>query len=144
MTVARKQGLSANVSAIQSFGKQSLPLIISGESNITRVMLFQRAVLGIRTWPGSPAEDFVYPLDREASFYFEQMIAPMATAMARSTSPSSRHTWWRRTALRQRSLWKAGCSATRSSLLREYWLTRQGTRPTLPPYRALAERRSSP
>ena len=73
---ARKLGLAANPSAIQSLGKRSFQRIIPGATNIAQVMPFWRAVLGYEPRRDSPNEDLVDPHDRGASFWFEQMNEP--------------------------------------------------------------------
>ena len=64
---ARKMGLSADPSAVQSL------LVIPGATVTAEVMPFWRAVLGYEPRPDSPAEDLVDPHGRAVPFWFEQM-----------------------------------------------------------------------
>lgn len=69
---ARKQGLSADPSAIQSL------LIIPGATDISGILPFWKAILGYESRPDSPKEDLVDPHDRNTPFWFEQMNEPRA------------------------------------------------------------------
>jgi len=68
--IARKQGLSADPSAVQSL------LVIPGATVRAEVMPFWRAVLGYEPRRDSPDQDLVDPRGRAASFWFEQMREP--------------------------------------------------------------------
>ena len=68
--VARKLGLSADPSAVQSL------LVIPGATDRAGVMPFWRAVLGYEPRRDNPAEDLVDPRGRGAAFWFEQMNEP--------------------------------------------------------------------
>jgi 4a-hydroxytetrahydrobiopterin dehydratase len=68
--VARKMGLSADPSAVQSL------LVIPAWTAIAKVMPFWRAVLGYEPRPDSPNEDLVDPRTRGPAFWFEQMKEP--------------------------------------------------------------------
>ena len=68
--VARKLGLSADPSAVQSL------LVIPGAPAIAEVTPFWRAVLGYEPRRDSPAEDLVDPRSRGVPFWFEQMKKP--------------------------------------------------------------------
>jgi 4a-hydroxytetrahydrobiopterin dehydratase len=70
---ARKLGLAAEPTAVQSLGKRSFPRIIPGATNIAQAMPFWRAVPGYEPRRDSPSEDLVDPHDRGAPFWFEQM-----------------------------------------------------------------------
>jgi 4a-hydroxytetrahydrobiopterin dehydratase len=67
---ARRLGLSANPSAVQSL------LVIPGATDVTAVMPFWRAVLGYEPRPDSPDEDLVDPRSLGPPFWFEQMEQP--------------------------------------------------------------------
>lgn len=69
-TAARKLGLSADPSAVQSF------LVIPGAPNTAEIMPFWQAVLGYERRPDSPEEDLVDPHLRGPSFWFEGMKEP--------------------------------------------------------------------
>jgi len=69
-TAARKLGLSADPSAVQSL------LVIPGAISRAEVMPFWRAVLGYEPRRDSPAEDLVDPRNRGVPFWFEQMKEP--------------------------------------------------------------------
>ncbi len=69
-SVARKLGLAADPSAVQSL------LIIPGATDITKVMPFWRAMLGYEPRRDSPNEDLVDPHDRGPAFWFEKMNEP--------------------------------------------------------------------
>ena len=71
-TVARRLGLSADPSAVQSL------LVIPGATSTVEVMPFWRAVLGYEPRPDSPEEDLVDPRSRGPSFWFERMHEPRA------------------------------------------------------------------
>ena len=68
--VARKQGVSADPSAVQSL------LVIPGATDTAEVMPFWRAVLGYEPRGDSPDEDLVDPRSRGPSFWFERMEEP--------------------------------------------------------------------
>jgi 4a-hydroxytetrahydrobiopterin dehydratase len=68
--VARKLGLSADPSAVQSL------LVIPGATVTREVMPFWRAVLGYEPRRDSPDADLVDPRGRGPSFWFEQMGEP--------------------------------------------------------------------
>jgi 4a-hydroxytetrahydrobiopterin dehydratase len=68
--VARKQGLSADPSAVQSV------LVIPGAPVTAEVMPFWRAVLGYEPRADSPDEDLVDPHNRGPAFWFEGMEEP--------------------------------------------------------------------
>ena len=68
--LARRLGLSADPTAIQSF------IVIPGAPDTSAVTPFWRAVLGYEPRPDSPEEDLVDPLDRGPSFWFEGMNEP--------------------------------------------------------------------
>ena len=65
--VARRQGLSADPSAIQSV------LLIVGSLANPEVMPFWQALLGYERRPDSPEEDLVDPGDRGPAVWFETM-----------------------------------------------------------------------
>jgi 4a-hydroxytetrahydrobiopterin dehydratase len=67
---AKKLGLSADISAVQSL------LIIPGATKIDDVIPFWRAVLGYEPRRDSPDEDLVDPHDRGPAFWFEQRDEP--------------------------------------------------------------------
>lgn len=68
--LARRVGLRAEPSAIQSFG------IIPGAPDTAAIMPFWQAVLGFVPRPDSPDEDLVDPHDRLPWFWFEPMEQP--------------------------------------------------------------------
>jgi len=70
--VARKQGLTADPSAVQSV------LVVPGAPAVAEVMPFWRAILGYEPRPDSPAEDLVDPHNRGPAFWFEAMDEPRA------------------------------------------------------------------
>ena len=65
--VARRQGLSADPSAVQSL------IVIPGSRSNAEVMPFWRAALGYEPRRDSPTEDLVDPRGRWPGFWFEQM-----------------------------------------------------------------------
>jgi 4a-hydroxytetrahydrobiopterin dehydratase len=69
-TAARKLGLSADPSAVQSL------LVIPGASAVAEVMPFWQAALGYEPRRDSPAEDLVDPRGRGLGFWFERMDKP--------------------------------------------------------------------
>ena len=69
-TAARKLGLAADPSAVQSV------LVIPGATVRAEVMPFWQAVLGYEPRRDSPAEDLVDPRGRAVPFWFEQMREP--------------------------------------------------------------------
>jgi 4a-hydroxytetrahydrobiopterin dehydratase len=69
-TAARKLGLSADPSAVQSV------LVIPGASAPAAVMPFWRAVLGYEHRRDNPGEDLVDPRGRGPAFWFERMNEP--------------------------------------------------------------------
>ncbi len=69
-TVAVKQGLTADPSAVQSL------LIIPGATHIAQVRPFWQAVLGYEPRRDSPDQDLVDPHDRGPAFWLEQMNEP--------------------------------------------------------------------
>jgi 4a-hydroxytetrahydrobiopterin dehydratase len=71
-TAARRLGLSADPSAVQSL------LVIPGATSRAEVMPFWKAALGYEPRVDSPAEDLVDPHDRGPAFWFEQMEKPRA------------------------------------------------------------------
>ncbi len=71
-TAARRLGLSAHPSAVQSL------LVIPGATSRAEVMPFWKAALGYEPRVDSPAEDLVDPHDRGPAFWFEQMEKPRA------------------------------------------------------------------
>jgi 4a-hydroxytetrahydrobiopterin dehydratase len=68
--VARKLGLSADPSAVQSV------LVIPGAGAPAAVMPFWRAVLGYEHRRDNPSEDLVDPHGRGPAFWFERMDEP--------------------------------------------------------------------
>ena len=71
-TAARRLGLSADPSAVQSL------LVIPGATSTAEVMPFWRAALGYEPRRDSPAEDLVDPRCRWPGFWFERMKKPRA------------------------------------------------------------------
>ena len=71
-TAARRLGLSADPSAVQSL------LVIPGATSTAEVMPLWRAALGYEARRDSPAEDLVDPRGRGPGFWFEQMKTPRA------------------------------------------------------------------
>jgi 4a-hydroxytetrahydrobiopterin dehydratase len=69
---ARRRGLSADASAVQSV------LVIPGATSTAEVMPFWRAALGYEPRRDSPAEDLVDPRGRGPGFWFERMNEPSA------------------------------------------------------------------
>ena len=69
-SVAREQGLAADVTRVQSL------LVVPGAPDISTVVPFWRAVLGYEPRQDSPDEDLVDPQDRGAAFWFEGMDEP--------------------------------------------------------------------
>lgn len=68
--VARKLGLSADPSAVQSL------LVIPGATVTAEVLPFWQAVLGYEPRRDSPDEDLVDPRGRAPGFWFERMDQP--------------------------------------------------------------------
>jgi 4a-hydroxytetrahydrobiopterin dehydratase len=68
--VARKLGLSADPSAVQSV------LIVPGAPDTAQVMPFWRAILSYEPRPDTPDEDLIDPRDRGPAFWFEPMKEP--------------------------------------------------------------------
>ena len=69
-TAARRLGLSADPSAVQSL------LVIPGAPSVSEVLPFWKAVLGYEPRADSPDEDLVDPNDRGVPFWFESMDEP--------------------------------------------------------------------
>ena len=67
---ARKLGLSADASAVQSLS------VIPGATVTAEVMPFWRAALGYEPRADSPNEDLLDPHDRGPAFWFEKMEEP--------------------------------------------------------------------
>jgi 4a-hydroxytetrahydrobiopterin dehydratase len=70
--VARRLGLSADTSAVQSL------LVIPDATSTAEVMPFWRTALGYEPRSDSPAEDLVDPRGRWPGFWFERMNEPRA------------------------------------------------------------------
>ncbi|MDQ3690926.1 MAG: 4a-hydroxytetrahydrobiopterin dehydratase [Chloroflexota bacterium] len=68
--IARKFGLSADPSAVQSL------LVIPGAPDVSQVMPFWRTMLGYDPRLDSPDEDLVDPQDRGPAFWIESMDEP--------------------------------------------------------------------
>jgi 4a-hydroxytetrahydrobiopterin dehydratase len=68
--VARRLGLAANPSAVQSL------LVIPGATVTAEILPFWRAVLGYEPRADSPDEDLVDPRGRAPGFWFERMEQP--------------------------------------------------------------------
>ncbi|HVF12346.1 MAG TPA: VOC family protein, partial [Actinomycetota bacterium] len=71
-SVARKLGLTADPSAIQSV------LVVPGAPQIKEIIPFWKAALGYVPRRDSPEEDLVDPHDRGPGFWFEEMEEPRA------------------------------------------------------------------